>query len=43
MNHNLETSRAFLPQSAPGGNYPHSLRLLKDFRRGIRTFRPSRA
>jgi lipoic acid synthetase len=32
MNHNLETVPRLYRQARPGGNYPHSLRLLKDFK-----------
>jgi lipoic acid synthetase len=32
MNHNLETVPRLYRRARPGGNYPHSLRLLKDFR-----------
>ncbi len=32
MNHNLETVPRLYRQARPGGNYPHSLKLLKDFK-----------
>ena len=32
MNHNLETVPRLYRQARPGGNYPHSLNLLKDFK-----------
>jgi len=32
MNHNLETVPRLYRQARPGGNYPHSLRLLADFK-----------
>jgi lipoyl synthase len=32
MNHNLETVPRLYRQARPGGNYPHSLQLLKDFK-----------
>ena len=32
MNHNLETVPRLYRQARPGGNYPHSLSLLKDFK-----------
>jgi lipoyl synthase len=33
-NHNLETVPRLYRQARPGGNYPHSLKLLKDFKAG---------
>jgi lipoic acid synthetase len=32
MNHNLETVPRLYRKARPGGNYPHSLKLLKDFK-----------
>ena len=32
MNHNLETVPRLYRRARPGGNYPHSLKLLKDFK-----------
>src|SRR5205823_1922982 len=32
MNHNLETVPRLYRQARPGGNYPHSLKLLADFK-----------
>lgn len=32
LNHNLETVPRLYRQARPGGNYPHSLKLLKDFK-----------
>ncbi|HEX4798840.1 MAG TPA: lipoyl synthase [Burkholderiales bacterium] len=32
MNHNLETVPRLYRQARPGGNYPHSLKLLEDFK-----------
>src|SRR6266705_2691942 len=32
MNHNLETAPRLYRQARPGGNYPHSLKLLADFK-----------
>jgi lipoic acid synthetase len=33
MNHNLETVPRLYRKARPGGNYPHSLRLLQEFKR----------
>ena len=43
MNHNLETVPRLYRKARPGGNYPHSLRLLQEFKRRHPRFRPSRA
>ena len=43
MNHNLETVPRLYRKARPGGNYPHSLRLLQEFKQRHPRFRPSRA